>query len=260
MDQHNGHNNNHLPVFWHYKEGKFVPSFVFWHYKKGSTVPMDVKQVMIDQSVTSIPPNTFAGCKQLQYIHFGSALQLQEIGECAFADCVSLCEANLPPSLTKIERSAFSGCAKLERVWLPNGLTYIGHWAFSGCVSLPFIHIPGTIVKIKNNVFDGCQKLASAVVGEGIVVVGYRAFSRCGLQSLVLPHSTLTIVAGAFYQTDTLRGKVTFQNEHVEVEEFDAELWFAGSFCQKIHEDQVSNTNNIDVHPFAKDLEQKSTL
>ena len=62
----------------------------------------------------------------------------------------------LPPSLTEIGESAFSGCTSLAEITLPPALTEIGESAFSECTSLAEITLPASVAEIGESAFSEC--------------------------------------------------------------------------------------------------------
>ena len=67
--------------------------------------------------------------------------------------------------MTKIGEEAFSGCASLAEIMIPNSVTEIGAGAFCGCTSLASITIPDSVTKIGSAAFAGCQSLADIRFG-----------------------------------------------------------------------------------------------
>jgi hypothetical protein len=59
----------------------------------------------------------------------------------------------LPPTLTSIGRSAFSGCGYLTSVTIPNSVTSIGDSAFEWCSGLTSVTIPDSVTSIGNHAF-----------------------------------------------------------------------------------------------------------
>jgi len=57
---------------------------------------------------------------------------IEEIGECAFAECESLERINLPYGLITINKGAFMGCTKLQRITIPVTVKKIEKDAFWG--------------------------------------------------------------------------------------------------------------------------------
>ena len=64
------------------------------------------------------------------------------IGENAFNNCI-LRSITIPDSVTSIENNAFYGCSSLTSVTIGNGVTSIGYMAFSSCYSLRDVTFSG---------------------------------------------------------------------------------------------------------------------
>ena len=90
-----------------------------------------IKQVIIDDGVTTI-------------------------GYSAFYRCSSLTSVTIPISVTEIGVGAFSGCSSLTSVTIPNSVTEIGVGAFSYCSSLTSVTIPSSVTTIWHSAFYGC--------------------------------------------------------------------------------------------------------
>lgn len=88
---------------------------------------------------------------------------------------------------TKIEESAFAGCANLKSVKLPNGTSHINKQVFANCSNLSEITIPPTVSTIGEEAFMGCSSLTSITIPESVTIVDNGVFSDCtGLTSIVL--------------------------------------------------------------------------
>ena len=74
---------------------------------------------------------------------------------------------------------AFSNCAALTSITIPNGVTSIGNYAFSGCTSLTSFTIPDSVTSIGKFAFSGCTGLVSITVPNGVTSIGSSAFSDC---------------------------------------------------------------------------------
>jgi hypothetical protein len=73
--------------------------------------------VIIPDSVMEIKDNAFAGCDNLQTVHFPDALK--KIGGYAFSECTSLKALELPYSVEEIGPYAFNGCFMMDSVKMP---------------------------------------------------------------------------------------------------------------------------------------------
>ena len=111
---------------------------------------------------------------------------VDSIHKYAFSDCSSLTSITIGNSVRNIERSAFSNCSSLTSVTIPNSVTNIGYSAFSGCSSLRSAIIGNGISKIENNTFENCSTLSYFAIGSRVENVGNRAFSACPIDTLFL--------------------------------------------------------------------------
>ena len=68
--------------------------------------------------------------------------------------------------ITSIADSAFSNCASLKSVTIPDSVIRIGDSAFEDCTSLTSIKIPYSVTSIGFSAFEGCKRLRSFSVNE----------------------------------------------------------------------------------------------
>ncbi len=68
--------------------------------------------------------------------------------------------------VTKIGAAAFSDCASLTEIKLPQGVREIGSNAFAGCSALTTITLPASLETLRA-AFDGCLALAEIAVAPG---------------------------------------------------------------------------------------------
>ena len=92
--------------------------------------------ITIPNRVTSIEPNCFSNCLDLERVIIGTGLK--NIGGSAFHTCPSLVEVNLDNNLN---------------------LQTIGTWAFVACQSLTSFTFPSTVKTIGGNCFNLCYNL-----------------------------------------------------------------------------------------------------
>ena len=93
-----------------------------------------IKNVIIDDGVTSI-------------------------GDYAFASCTGLTSVTIPDAVTSIGNYAFSGCSGLTSVIIPDAVTSIGSSAFSRCSGLKNVTIGNSVVSIGKNAFEYCSNI-----------------------------------------------------------------------------------------------------
>lgn len=89
------------------------------------------------------------------------------IGFRAFSNCARLFTVTIPESVTSIEDEAFNWCEDLTTVNLPRNLTDIGITAFYGCYGLTTITIPEHVASIGYGAFSECGALTAINVAEG---------------------------------------------------------------------------------------------
>lgn len=116
-----------------------------------------VKEVILEQGMTSIGDNAFAGAK-ITSISIPDGVT--EIGENAFRGCGSLMTAILPYGMKRIEKGAFAKCSSLIKVNIPTTVELIGEDCFAKCSMLTSISLPAQIKTVGTGAFAGCAKLS----------------------------------------------------------------------------------------------------
>ena len=110
------------------------------------------------------------------------------IGNNVFYSDKTLQKVVLPESITYIGENAFFCCSNLMEINLPSSLTKIGKSAFSD-TALRAITIPGGVKTIEAKTFLG-SKISTLIVEEGVTRIEYKAFGDCFIREMTLP-STL---------------------------------------------------------------------
>jgi len=132
-------------------------------------------------------------------------LPVVSIGQYAFSDCASLVNLNIPDSITSIGNYAFHGCSSLSKLIIPNGVTTIGDHTLFGCTALTSIMLPDSITSIGSCAFQNCSSLTSIYVPDGVTFIGEHAFCNCtALTSIIIPDSVTSIGSGAFINCNSL--------------------------------------------------------
>lgn len=94
-----------------------------------NAIKMFVKELIVEEGVTSIPATEFHGWTSLEKITFPKSLK--KIRAQAFKGCISLQLLELPPKLEYIGGQAFASCTKLHgTIQIPNTVTFMGEKAF----------------------------------------------------------------------------------------------------------------------------------
>ena len=122
---------------------------------------VEIKDLVIPNTVTSIGRGAFDGCSYFTSIEFSNSMT--SIGDGAFMNCSGLTSLNIPNNIKCIEDRAFWGCTGLTSLPIPNSVTSIEGYAFYGCSGLTNITIPNSVTSIGNGAFQGCNGLTSIV-------------------------------------------------------------------------------------------------
>ncbi|MCI7098223.1 MAG: leucine-rich repeat domain-containing protein, partial [Lachnospiraceae bacterium] len=93
-----------------------------------------IKEVVIEEGVTSIGGDEFRRCSNLTKIV-------------------------MPKTLTSIQGYAFDYCSSLKDIDIPEGVTHIYEYTFEDCSSLSNINISASVTDIEKYAFTGCSSL-----------------------------------------------------------------------------------------------------
>ena len=193
----------------------------------------NIKNVIINNGVTSIGKYAFEGCSNLTSITIPNSVT--SIGMSAFYYCTSLTKITIPDSVTSIESFAFGRCTSLTSITIPNSVTSIRYGAFHCCTSLTSINVDsnnekymsdngvlytkdkktliqypskkeGTeylilqgVESIGNYAFKYCSNLTSITIPNSVTSIGDSAFNDCrSLTSITIPNSVTSIGGYAF--------------------------------------------------------------
>ena len=173
-----------------------------------------IKNISIQDGVTSIGEGAFAGCSKLTQVTLPESVT--SIGYEAFSECSALtavyytgdvagwcgitftgytsnplsCAHNLyigntlvtklviPEGVTEIKDCAFYGCSATQ-VSIPEGVANIGEGAFRGCSALKQITIPESVTSIGGSAFSECSALTQVTIPDGVESIGDYAFAHC---------------------------------------------------------------------------------
>ena len=131
-----------------------------WRLGNGTFWNLQVTNVVLPSSLTSIADYAFYQCTKLSKVNIPSGVT--DIGKHAFQFCYSLPSVSLPSSLTEIGEYAFAHCTKIPSVTVPSGVTAINQYTFWNCTNLTTVTLPYGVTSIGNYAFKDCTKLAEA--------------------------------------------------------------------------------------------------
>ena len=104
-------------------------------------------------------------------------LNIVEIGDDAFKNCVGIKKIVIPSGVRKIGYLAFYGCTNMESISIPKTVNAIGQRAFEGCKSLKKVVLPSDVKSLEIGLFDGCTGLEEVTISPEITSL--RGFSGC---------------------------------------------------------------------------------
>ncbi len=107
----------------------------------------------------------------------------QQVGESAFAGCVSLIRAELS-RVKVLEKRLFAGCVCLESCCFESA-EVVREFCFSGCKRLQDFDL-SSMKQIGAYAFDGCESLKNAEFQDGALLMAHALEDCCGLESICL--------------------------------------------------------------------------
>ena len=146
--------------------------------------------------------------------------EVTSIGSEAFSDCAELTSVSIPNSVTDIGYCAVADCSSLESIAIPNSVTDIGWSAFYNCTSLASVEIPDSITSISDSVFWYCTGLTSVTLPNSVTSIGESTFSDCtSLKSITIPDSVNSINSYAFFNCESLE-KIAIPNGVASISDY----------------------------------------
>lgn len=173
-------------------------------------------------------PSTIEGCI------------VTKIGKSAFSNCNKIEKVILPPTITQIKYEAFYGCANLREINLPQSLKEIGYGAFSYCNRLEEIIIPNEKIEIGSMAFSNCENLKKVTIPANPNFEQW-AFSRSGVESVTFEEGRTTIPSYMFSDCEKLN-KINFARTITNIG------YYSFSNCSNLKEiiipKQIESSNN----------------
>ncbi len=200
----------------------------------------EVKEVVIENGVTTICKNAFSSCKNLETVTLPNSITA--IDTYAFFYCESLVEITIPDSVVNIGNYAFDNCVSLTTISIGKGVVDMKYTAFLRCSSITDItvdsenlnfssedgvlynkdktklikypvgnsrtsfEIPEGVEDIEVDAFYGCSYLVNVKIPEGVVNIGLAAFYNCdNITGVILPKSIKSIAESAFSDCNALK-------------------------------------------------------
>lgn len=146
----------------------------------------------------------------------GITYQVTAIGNSAFNGCTELASIHIPPTITRIGRSALYNTAWAKGHIL-DGPVVLGHVLVYYQGKMPENHtvvIPENVTVISDEAFWNYSNLIAVAFHDDITHIGDRAFSYCkNLLGISLPQNLVSIGANAFNYCQKIAGPLVIPDK-----------------------------------------------
>ncbi len=153
----------------------------------------------IDNAVTTIKESMLKCSKIVEQIVVSEGIE--NIEKEAFSGCANLLNISLPNSIKSIGKRAFYGCSNLLSIDIPSYVKTLEERTFSYCLKLKRVNFEedSRLVTIKCGAFRYCDSLNEVVLPDGLKTIEEYAFSSCmTLDKIYIPKSVTKISSDAF--------------------------------------------------------------
>ncbi len=173
-----------------------------------------LKNVTLNEGVTSIKDYAFAGCSGLTGIVIPSTVS--KIESNAFENCTGLTSFTIPDAVKKLGADVFKGCTNLSTVTTPGygNIDYLADCpiqeitftsgsvgGFSNRTTLPSITLKEGVTDIASVAFAYCPALTELTLPSTVWLIGMGAFCGTSLTALTLPEGLQIIESRALSET-----------------------------------------------------------
>lgn len=140
----------------------------------------------------------------------------ESIGESAFSGCAKITGISLPESMSKLENYSFEGCTSLAKLELPATVENLNAYAFKNCTSLKELVVKGDKYVTEGSFLYTADKKTLVLclpsyegtvsVADGVETIGDAAFYGASkVTEVKLPSTVKTIGADAFNSCSSLK-------------------------------------------------------
>ena len=174
-----------------------------------------LKSIELPARTQIIGTNAFNGCSELESIVVASGNSVYHSSDNCLIhtenkELMSGCQNSVIPadgSVTAISSYAFSHCAGLTEITIPESISSIGSRAFWDCGNLRSVVLPDGLTGISEGTFRDCVSLTEMALPEGLQRIEYGAFQDCtGLTVVYIPQSVSS------FSSQSILEKTTFSN------------------------------------------------
>lgn len=133
-----------------------------------------------------------------------------KIGQLAFSQCANLQSVSLPNDLTEVGNYAFEGCG-IQNLVLPKGLVSLGDMVFRDCVAMTTVTLPDSVTTVGRFLFTNCTMLQTVKIPAGLTEIPDGMFDLCAaLETITIPETVTSIGQYAFDYCEGLK-RITFE-------------------------------------------------
>ncbi|KAL7722635.1 Leucine rich repeat containing protein BspA family protein [Entamoeba marina] len=137
---------------------------------------VNLQNVVLSNSLLTIPNSCFSGCISLKSINITAFIQ--SLGNYCFNECSSLTSINIHNSVTSIGIDCFESCVSLQSITLPTSLVVLENNTFACCLALTNIVLPITLTSIEDSCFLKCTQLSSITLPSSLNKIGKWCFFK----------------------------------------------------------------------------------
>ncbi len=180
-------------------------------------------------------------CQNLQSINIEN---VSKIGRSAFSGCTSLISVQLNNNLSEIPAFAFYNCTSLLMSSFPRDLRTIGRYAFFK-TAVQNVDLGGTrLTSIGDHAFYGCENMTTLTLSSRMTEIEPYTFYGCKLlENVSIPNGVNSIGERAFGYCSSL-GEVEFGTGLKEIGEY------AFRNCDALAAIELAHVENIASHAF----------
>ena len=170
----------------------------------------------ITEGITEIKKYAFYNLKRITSVTFPTN-SLQALGNYAFSCCANLSAITIPNSVTSLGAYVFASSG-LETAVIGTGVTNISGKAFFQCTKLATISLLADVTNIAESAFCGCSVLDNVILPNSITSIGESAFMNCTqLKSITLPEN-IEIISKNVFNNCTSLASLTIPNKVIIID------------------------------------------
>ena len=162
-----------------------------------------VTSTYIPDSVETIEQAAFGGFTNLETVTFEQN------------ESVSVASASSSTGLITIDDNAFSDCAKLKGIIIPDTVTKIGYYAFFNCNGLKSVTLGKSVTTIRDEAFFGCTSLKSFEILASVTNMDSKVFDNCTNLKNITTHTQNENVLTAIKGIANVNGEMNLTIENV---------------------------------------------